>query len=47
MSPKNIDKIIINAGAQYKGTILTKGSSKVRSSQKNSPKKNSRLKTKR
>ena len=41
------DKIIINAGAQYKGTILTKGSAKVRSSQKDSPKKNSRLKTKR
>ena len=41
------DKIIINAGAQYKGNILTKGSSKVRSSQKISPKKNSRLKTKR
>ena len=41
------DKIIINAGAQYKGTILTKGSSEVISSQKNSPKKNSRLKTKR
>ena len=41
------ENIIINAGAQYKGTILTKASSKLDRPQKESPRKNSRLKTKR
>ncbi len=41
------ENIIINAGAQYKGTILTKANSKLKSPQKNSSKKESRLKTKR
>lgn len=41
------ENIIINAGAQYKGTILTKASSKLNSPKKESPRKNSRFKTKR